>query len=128
MLEHVRHPDALLTELVSFASTRGRVIASIPNFAHWYPRIRTSIGRFDYDQRGILDNDHVRFFTRQSFLSMCQRTGWEVIRRGTTGVPFESMGSGSGIRAAATVDRWARAVWPTMFAYQFVYELEPLRR
>ena len=43
------------------------VIASVPNFGHWYPRPRVALGRFDYDRRGILDVGHVRFFTRQSF-------------------------------------------------------------
>ena len=48
----------------------GTVIASVPNISHWYPRGRTALGLFDYDQRGILDTTHVRFFTRRSFVRM----------------------------------------------------------
>ena len=38
----------------------------MPN-SDWYPRIKVAVGRFDYDQRGILDAGHVRFFTRGDF-------------------------------------------------------------
>jgi len=126
VLEHVRKPEALLPELSTVMGARGRVIASIPNFAHWYPRIRTATGRFDYDQRGILDHDHVRFFTRRSFRKLCDRSGWQVVRSRTTGVPLELLTGGGVARAAGNVERGARAVWPTMFAYQFLYELAPI--
>jgi glycosyltransferase involved in cell wall biosynthesis len=123
VLEHVRRPEALLNELGSRIDQRGRLIASVPNFGHWYPRMRTTIGRFDYDQRGILDEDHVRFFTRRSFQSLCARTKWTVVRRRTTGVPVELLANGRLARAAETVERGARSVWPTLFAYQLLYEL-----
>jgi glycosyltransferase involved in cell wall biosynthesis len=127
VLEHVRHPEALMTELAGLTSPRGRLIASIPNFGHWYPRARTAVGRFDYDQRGILDNDHVRFFSRRSFLNLCTRARWKVVRSRTTGVPLELLAGGPVARAAGAVERGARNVWPTMFAYQLLYELEPVR-
>jgi SAM-dependent methyltransferase len=125
VLEHVRRPDVLLTELASAVAPRGHLIASVPNFGHWYPRTRTALGRFDYDQRGILDEDHVRFFTRRSFLRLCDRSGWELVRSRTTGVPLELLTGGRLARAAGNVERGARTVWPTMFAYQFLFELAP---
>ena len=51
------------------------IVASVPNFGHWYPRLRTAAGLFDYDQRGILDRTHVRFFTRRSFRRAVANTG-----------------------------------------------------
>ena len=42
VLEHVRHPEALMAELHELLAPRGRLIASVPNFAHWYPRARTA--------------------------------------------------------------------------------------
>ena len=86
----------------------GHVIASVPNFGHWYPRPRTALGRFDYDQRGILDQDHVRFFTRRSFRRLCDRSGWEVVRSRSTGVPLELLTGSRLARAAGNVERVAR--------------------
>ena len=103
------------------------MIASVPNFGHWYPRARVALGRFDYDQRGILDATHLRFFTRRSFLRMADAVGLEpVARRRTPGCPFDALGAGGGPRrrhAVAGVDRALVRAWPTMFAYQFVFEL-----
>jgi SAM-dependent methyltransferase len=127
VLEHVRRPEVLLPELATVVGPRGHVIASVPNFGHWYPRTRTALGRFDYDQRGILDQDHVRFFTRHSFLRLCARSGWEVVRSRTTGVPLELLTGGRLARAAGNLERGARTVWPTMFAYQFLFELAARR-
>jgi glycosyltransferase involved in cell wall biosynthesis len=126
VLEHVRRPADLLNELGTRLNRGGRLIASVPNFGHWYPRVRTAIGRFDYDQRGILDEDHVRFFTRRSFQSLCDRTNWRVVRRRTTGVPLDLLSDGRLARAASNIERAGRTVWPTMFAYQLVYELTPV--
>src|SRR3546814_14300058 len=66
VLEHVRHPEALLDDIRGRLRPGGSVIASIPNFGHWYPRARVALGRFDYDARGILDRGHVRFFTKRT--------------------------------------------------------------
>jgi hypothetical protein len=108
----------------------------VPNFAHWYPRLRVLAGRFDYDRRGILDHTHVRFFTRRSFERLVGDRGWAITRRGSTGIPLEVTERGGAPRVAREADgilrQWAlRAdaaavrARPTLFAYQFLYELEP---
>ena len=67
VLEHLQAPEKLLSELHSLLSPTGEILVSIPNFGHWYPRIKTLTGLFDYDSKGILDHTHLRFFTRRSF-------------------------------------------------------------
>jgi glycosyltransferase involved in cell wall biosynthesis len=132
VFEHVRRPDKLLAECASLVRPGGTVLASVPNVAHWYPRIRLATGRFDYDRRGILDADHVRFFTRRSFARLAERNGLRVRRTEAVGLPAEIFARG-GVdqapgRATRLLDRLndlAIAVWPSLFAYQFVFELEP---
>jgi hypothetical protein len=82
-------------------------------------------GLFDYDQRGILDRTHVRFFTRRSFRRVLASTGLEVVVERYAGLPLDVLGvDGPPGRAVAAIDRVTRRVWPTMFAYQFVFGLE----
>lgn len=130
VLEHVRKPDALLVDLSSRLASHGEIVVSIPNFGHWYPRVRTLLGLFDYDQRGILDNDHVRLFTRRSFKRLLHRAGLQVMSESCTGLPLDvlrvSSDRGAG-RLLARLDAFAVSVWPTMFAYQFVFSLQPRR-
>ena len=132
VLEHVREPARLLDSIVGrLRRPGGSVIASVPNFSHWYPRGRVALGQFDYDQRGILDATHVRFFTRRSFLRMARGAGLEPLVPAHTGLPFDALGADRGARAVsavAGVDRALVRAWPTMFAYQFVFELVVARR
>jgi hypothetical protein len=91
-------------------------------------------GRFDYDQRGLLDQGHVRFFTRRSFESLVRSCGLRIVERQTVGIPFDVLERGaegsttsSGTRVlgrVGAVDRAATRAWPTLFGYQFLYRLE----
>ncbi|MFZ4584106.1 MAG: methyltransferase domain-containing protein [Acidimicrobiia bacterium] len=132
VLEHVRDPEHLLREAAARLRPGGTIMASVPNFGHWYPRTRVAFGLFDYDRRGILDNGHVRFFTRRSFEHVIGRAGLQVRRREAVGLPLQvverggqtGQGSGGLARAVSRVDELAVAVRPTLFGYQFLYEVE----
>jgi len=125
VIEHVRNPDVLLADLAGRTSRTGMIVASVPNFGHWYPRGRTAAGLFDYDQRGILDRTHVRFFTRRSFRRAVANTGLVTTAERYAGLPLDVLGVEGGAGTfVAVVDRVLRTVWPTMFAYQFVVKLE----
>jgi glycosyltransferase involved in cell wall biosynthesis len=132
VLEHTVDPHHLLTRLLEVLAPRGAVLVSIPNFAHWYPRLRVVLGLFDYDRRGILDSGHLRFFTRSSFERLVRRTNLDITRRGVVGLPVEVLGRGGPAperitRVVAKLDRAATAVRPTLFGYQLLYELRPIR-
>ena len=133
VLEHLRDPERLLVELHDVIADGGRLILSVPNFGHWYPRLRVVSGRFDYDRRGILDGGHLRFFSQRSFERVLHRAGWHVVRSSATGLPFAVADRGGGDGRLA--DRLQRLLGrldaalvqkrPTLFAYQLIYELEP---
>ncbi|MDX6504338.1 MAG: hypothetical protein QOE29_1463 [Gaiellaceae bacterium] len=127
VLEHLRDPASLLRELHDVCSPDAALVSSVPNVAHWYPRVRIGLGLFDYDHRGILDATHMRFFTWRSFSRLAYRAGWLVTRRRVTGIPLEILDRDAGgsrerpLRAVAhALDRAGRAVWPSLFAYQYV--------
>src|SRR5207244_2804545 len=88
-LEHTADPLGVLANLRSVLSPRGVMLVSVPNFAHWYPRVRVALGRFDYDRRGILDATHLRFFTRASFERLAQAARMGVRQITTTALPIE---------------------------------------
>jgi glycosyltransferase involved in cell wall biosynthesis len=132
VLEHVREPDRVLADAHKRLAPGGSVVACVPNFGHWYPRARVASGTFAYERRGILDAGHVRFFTRRSFERLARESGYEIARVRALGVPFEVLGRGGrggrsiAARALAAVDRVAVALWPSLFAYQFLVELRPI--
>ncbi len=134
VLEHVRTPERILEEIRSVLAPGGSLVASIPNFGHWYPRLRVAVGRFDYDRRGILDRDHVRFFTKRSFERLAADAGFRTVRTAGTGLPLEvvnrggagrDVGSGRAARVLSLMDRATVAARPQLFAYQLLYEMAP---
>ena len=130
ILEHVVEPHALLSELARALKPGGEILVSVPNFGHWYPRGRTALGKFDYDQRGPLDRGHVRFFTRDSIEALIGSCGLVITEHATVGTPFDTIVEGSSpwrerlATGAARGDRAATRVWPRLFGYQFLYRLE----
>jgi SAM-dependent methyltransferase len=128
LLEHVREPELLLDQIASVLVPRGRLIVSVPNFGHWYPRTRTALGLFDYDQRGILDRGHVRFFTRRGLLSRLEHARFVVLREQATGLPLEVLTRREGPikRLIHRADRAGVGRRPQLFGYQFVIQCETL--
>ena len=126
ILEHLREPEKLLAQLRDLLIPRGLLIASVPNFGHWYARGRATLGLFDYDQRGVLDQGHVRFFTRRGIRRRLERAGFNVIRQEATGLPLDVLMEGGGgfRRFLRAIDRLLVLTRPTLFGYQFVFQCE----
>jgi glycosyltransferase involved in cell wall biosynthesis len=132
VLEHVRNPAQLLSDARGLLVPGGVVLACVPNIGHWYARGRVVTGTFAYERRGILDEGHVRFFTRRTFAKLARDADFEIVRKRALGLPFEVLGRGGrtgarrATRVASGIDRVAVAVWPTLFGYQFLLELRPV--
>lgn len=129
ILEHVRQPEEILEQIRELLAPSGVLITSVPNFGHWYARTRTALGLFDYDQRGLLDNGHVRFFTRRGLMRRLRNAGFTVVHQETTGLPLDVLTSGGGLtrRALRVADRFLVTLRPTLFGYQFVWMSERAR-
>jgi len=118
-LGRVRDTDALLAEVRRVMRPGGRLLASVPNFGHWYPRSRVLVGKWGYDSRGVLDAGQLRFFTGAAAEARLATAGFVSRRRETVGLPLEADRS----RTAAVVDGLGLAARPTLFAYQYLFEV-----
>jgi glycosyltransferase involved in cell wall biosynthesis len=124
VLEHLRDPGSLLRDAGDHLVAGGTAIICVPNFSHWYPRIRSTLGIFDYDQRGILDESHLRFFTKRSIRRLVEREGFSVEHLEAVGLPLDVLGVQKGWRKLIlALEKKLLSLWPTMFGYQFILEL-----
>lgn len=94
VLEHLRDPLAVLKRFRPFLAPGGYVVASIPNVAHGSVRLALLQGRFQYQSLGLLDDTHLRFFTRETIEQMFDEAGFAITelkrtRKGVFGTEVE---------------------------------------
>jgi SAM-dependent methyltransferase len=79
VLEHLYDPWGMLQTFKPKLAKNGCVLISVPNIRH-YRVLRALVfkGRFPYEESGILDIDHLRFFTRREVVAMLEQTGFEI--------------------------------------------------
>jgi 2-polyprenyl-3-methyl-5-hydroxy-6-metoxy-1,4-benzoquinol methylase len=78
VLEHLRDPVRTLASLRPLLAPDGYLVASIPNIAHVAVIVELLEGRFPYRPTGLLDDTHLRFFTRGSIYDCFERAGFMI--------------------------------------------------
>lgn len=78
VLEHLKEPELVLKRVKPFLSPGGYVVASIPNIAHGSVRLALLQGSFQYRPLGLLDETHLKFFTRESIEQLFDSAGYAI--------------------------------------------------
>jgi 2-polyprenyl-3-methyl-5-hydroxy-6-metoxy-1,4-benzoquinol methylase len=80
VLEHVPDPIAFLRDLLAIGVLRDALwIISVPNYAVWYNRLATVLGRQRYAWSGLWDRTHLRFYTRRSVRDLLEYCGMAIV-------------------------------------------------
>ena len=78
VLEHFKDPWAVLRNIRAVIPPQGVVVACVPNAQHWSLQVKLSVGAFAYEDQGLMDKTHLRWFTRQTLLKLFADTGFAV--------------------------------------------------
>lgn len=78
VLEHLRDPLSTMIKLHRYLSDSGTIVASIPNVRFFEVIRRLAEGRWEYEEFGILDKTHLRFFTKKEIEVLFSRAGLEL--------------------------------------------------
>ncbi|HEV2721220.1 MAG TPA: class I SAM-dependent methyltransferase [Thermoanaerobaculia bacterium] len=146
VLEHLAWPVGVLKKYRSLLKPGGTVIVSLPNVGLWSVRLQHLLGRFEYEETGVLDRTHLRFFTRRSALRMLDEAGLHVIKRTYNPglvrpfIPLVKKMLAGGARPDAILESRAyklylktvhpveavfARLWPGMLAFQMIFEAVP---
>jgi SAM-dependent methyltransferase len=79
LLEHLIDPWTLLQRQATWLRPGGMVLACIPNVQHWTLLAQLLQGRWQYQDEGLLDRTHLRFFTLDSILQLFASAGLQVL-------------------------------------------------
>ena len=80
VIEHTRNPWGVLKKLHRYLNDNGVLIASIPNIRHIVPILKIIFNRFDYQESGVLDKTHLRFFSLYTIKNLFRTTGYRIIQ------------------------------------------------
>ena len=80
VLEHLADPYSVLEDLKCKLAPNGVIISSIPNvrFFRTFSKV-VFLKDWKYDDFGIMDKTHLRFFTNKSIKRMYEELGYEII-------------------------------------------------
>lgn len=76
VIEHLAEPETILTKIHDWVEPDGIIVISSCNIAHWRARLRLLIGKWEYEDYGLFDRSHLRFFTIKSFENMLTKCGF----------------------------------------------------
>lgn len=82
VLEHLYDPWKTLRRIQASMSGEGCVVACIPNAQHWSVQARLNTGLFRYEDAGLLDRTHIRFFTRKTIIELFDSSGLQIEEMG----------------------------------------------
>lgn len=114
VLEHLRQPEVTLRAITRMLAPGGRILVSLPNVAYWQLRWQLLRGRFEYQDSGLMDRTHLRFYTFESAVRLVEDAGLQIRALSfTTRLPPSVLGR--------AVRRWSHRL-PNLFAYQSLIE------
>lgn len=92
VLEHIVYPKQLLMDINKVLKPGGRLLIALPNIMHYKSRFKLMRGDFEYQEAGIWDYTHVKWYTFKSSQRLVQDFGFKVDEAYVTGkLPFYSL-------------------------------------
>jgi 2-polyprenyl-3-methyl-5-hydroxy-6-metoxy-1,4-benzoquinol methylase len=127
VVEHFVDPWSTLRDSRRLLKPGGFIIVLLPNVAAWLVRKDLFFhGRFEYQNQGILDRTHLRFFTLQSAFELMRRADYEVIdwQPADVYVPLESRISRVVSKSLAVAWRnWMLRRFPNLSSQVFLFRI-----
>lgn len=149
VLEHLYDPLAVLTSYLNYVPAGGRVFVSVPNAVAWVNRFKWFMGRVVYEDTGVMDRTHVRFFTFRTAKILLEEAGCKIVAVDNTPhlvrafLPLiKSFSKGNSTDARSIIDskpfrlymsyiypveHLFASLWKGMFAFRIILVAEKLR-
>lgn len=128
VLEHLKEPGLVLEKCKTLLKPNGLIFISTPNIAHISIRLELMGGNFDYEPMGILDNTHLKYFTKKSLEKMVSDAGYKTVSTNFTANDYpdsviNELLAKSGLQA--TDKFWKMVDSPEARAFQYKLVITP---
>ena len=146
VLEHGPWPVSALQRYLQWLAPGGSVIVSLPNVGLWSVRFAHLFGRWEYEETGVLDRTHLRFFTRKTARWLLEQCGLTPVKttynpgfvRPFVPIVRKVIGGSAGVsnpqallnsrpyqlylKTVFPIERVLSSLWPGMLAFQMIFE------
>ena len=78
ILEHLNDPWQAVRNMFRSQSPGGEILISVPNIMHFSIFNRMLHGDWKYEDQGILDRTHLRFFTKKTAQELLEQAGYRI--------------------------------------------------
>jgi len=82
VLEHLYNPWKVLKDLKNILSKNGFLLVSVPNIENIVLLEKFFSGNFFYEKTGLMDETHIRFFSKETLTKYLETSGFEVYASG----------------------------------------------
>jgi len=122
ILEHSIRPELVLQRLRGLLADDGVLIAGLPNIAHWSMRWALLRGRWNYEEYGILDRTHLRFFTLKTAREMFEGAGYAINRIEVSDIGVGPLQTVLRLlpRGRIWLRNWLVNHFPNLFAFEII--------
>ena len=129
VIEHLRDAPALLRMIRRSLKPDGYLFVSVPNIANITVRLGLLFGVFEYRDRGILDNTHLRFYTLRTIRRDVENAGFRILAVRGSSVPIRLIiGRYTPefvLRIGERILTMLTRLWRSLFAYQIILVARP---
>jgi methionine biosynthesis protein MetW len=127
VLEHICYPQRLLQDVRNRLKPGGILIVALPNLMHFNSRWKLTRGNFKYQEYGIWDYTHFRWYTFKSAQDLLRENNYTVEKADVSGwIPFEhrlKKITPAGIRNG--IFNMLKKISPGLFGFQLLYVARP---
>lgn len=128
VIEHLHNPEPVLKFAARQRNENGYILLSVPNIGHWQIIKDLILGRFDYEETGLLDRTHLHFYTRNSLERLLSSCKLEIMSRDRTLGIFVSEANRIllWVKFKIALIKLLSNIFPDLFTYQFIYKVKPI--
>ena len=81
VLEHIFDPEITLDKMHALLKQDGNMVVSLPNIRHYSAFVKIYLkGNFQYEEDGLFDYTHVRFYCKKNMEDLFKRSNFEIIK------------------------------------------------
>lgn len=122
VMEHIANPKRLMEGIQRVTHRHSVIICAIPNMLFLYNRLKLLAGRVEYEEYGLMDYTHVRWYTRSTLIRLFEDYGFLLDGFKANGnIPLGPLRSFLPYAAQSWLDQRMVAYFPGLLAWEFIF-------